>query len=85
MPGNLPLSQGNLPLSTMTPPKVVPCPAKYLVAECTTMSAPKAIGLHKKGLGTVLSMIRGRPCAWATSATAAMSKITMLGLPKLSA
>ena len=51
MPGNLPLSQGNLPLSTITPPSVVPWPARYLVAECTTMSAPSASGLHRNGLG----------------------------------
>ena len=37
------------------------------------MSAPCAMGLHRNGLGTVLSMIRGKPCAWATSAMAAMS------------
>ena len=85
MPGNLPLSHGNLPPSTTTPPKVVPWPARYLVAECTTMSAPSASGLHSSGLGTVLSMMSGTPCAWATSATAAMSSTTMLGLPKLSA
>ncbi len=85
MPGNLPLSQGNLPLSTITPPSVVPWPARYLVAECTTMSAPKAMGLHRYGDGTVLSMTSGSPCACATSATAAMSSSSMLGLPRLSA
>jgi hypothetical protein len=41
--------------------------------------------LHSSGLGTVLSMMSGTPCAWATSATAAMSSTTMLGLPRLSA
>lgn len=56
MPGNLPLFQANwpvgrpplgLPLSTITPPSVVPWPARYLVAECTTMSAPSANGWHR--------------------------------------
>jgi len=85
MPGNLPLSQGNRPLSTTTPPSVVPWPARYLVSLCTTMSAPSAIGLHRKGLGTVLSIISGTPWACATSATAAMSSTSRLGLPRLSA
>jgi hypothetical protein len=40
MPGNLPLPQGNLPDSTITPPIVVPWPPMYFVAEWTTMSAP---------------------------------------------
>ena len=57
----------------------------YLVAECTTMSAPNLMGLHSMGEGTVLSMTKGTPWAWATSAMAAISKTTKLGLPKLSA
>ena len=40
MPGNLPLSQGKRPDSTMTPPIEVPWPPMNLVAEWTTMSAP---------------------------------------------
>ena len=40
MAGNLPLSQGKRPDSTMIPPIEVPCPPMYLVAECTTRSAP---------------------------------------------
>ena len=43
------------------------------------------MGLHSAGLGTVLSTISGTPCACATSATAAMSSTTRLGLPRLSA
>ena len=85
MPGNLPLFHGKLPPSTITPPSVVPWPAMYLVAECTTMSAPSASGLHRKGEGTVLSTTSGTPCAWATSATARMSSSVRLGLPRLSA
>jgi hypothetical protein len=49
------------------------------------MSAPKRIGLHRNGLGTVLSTIKGTPCACATSATASMSSSCRLGLPRLSA
>ena len=49
------------------------------------MSAPRASGLQRKGLGTVLSITSGTPCAWATSATAAMSSTVRLGLPRLSA
>ena len=85
MPGNLPLSQGNLPLSTNTPASVVPWPPRYLVAEWTTMSAPWRKGLHKNGDGTVLSTIKGTPWACATSATAAISSTVRLGLPMLSA
>ena len=49
------------------------------------MSAPKAIGLHRNGDGTVLSTISGTPWACATSATAWMSSSCRLGLPRLSA
>ena len=49
------------------------------------MSAPSAIGLHRNGDGTVLSITSGTPCACATSATAAMSSTVRLGLPRLSA
>ncbi len=55
------------------------------MALCTTMSAPSFSGLHRKGLGTVLSTISGSPWACATSATAAMSSTSRLGLPRVSA
>ena len=55
--------QGNLPLSTITPPSVVPCPPMNLVSECTTMSAPCSIGRSRIGVATVLSTISGTPCA----------------------
>ena len=43
--GNLPLApQSNLPESTMTPPMEVPWPPIHLVADWTTMSAPKSMG-----------------------------------------
>ena len=49
------------------------------------MSAPCATGLHRNGLGTVLSTTSGTPCERATSATAAMSSTMPLGLPSVSA
>ncbi len=55
------------------------------MALCTTMSAPCFSGLHRKGLGTVLSTTSGSPWACATSAMAVMSSTTMLGLPRVSA
>ena len=85
MPGNLPLSHGKRPDSTITPAKVVPCPPRYLVAEWMTTSAPQSMGLHKYGEATVLSTIKGTPWAWATSATPAMSSTCKLGLPRDSA
>ncbi|MNW50172.1 hypothetical protein D3C74_276170 [compost metagenome] len=56
-----------------------------LVAECTTMSAPKSIGRSKYGLGNVLSTISGMPCSWAIAATASMSSTSPFGLPSVSA
>ena len=40
-------TQSNLPLSTITPPSVVPCPPMNLVAEWITISAPYSIGLTR--------------------------------------
>ena len=64
----------------MTPPMAVPCPPRYLVAECTTMSAPCSIGRMRYGVGTVLSTISGTPTAWAASATARKSSTSSCGL-----
>ncbi len=58
---------GKLPLSTMAPPSVVPCPPRNFVRECTTMSAPYSIGRSRMGVATVLSTISGTPCLWADS------------------
>ena len=51
MTGKLPLSHGKRPESTIAPPIEVPCPPRYLVAECRTMSAPKSIGRQRYGRG----------------------------------
>jgi len=69
----------NLPLSTITRQRRAVA-GEVLVAEWTTMSAPKRIGLQRNGDGTVLSTISGTPWAWATSATASMSSSCRLGL-----
>ena len=42
--GKLVACQWKRPDSTTTPPMVVPCPPRNLVAECMTMSAPHSIG-----------------------------------------
>ena len=63
---------------------VVPWPPRYLVALCTTMSAPKAKGLHRYGLATVLSITSGSPCSCAMAATGSMSNTLTRGLPSVS-
>ena len=55
-----------LPPSTITPPIEVPCPPRYFVAECTTMSAPHSNGRIRYGVATVLSTISGTPASCAT-------------------
>src|SRR5699024_12334418 len=60
--GKLPLSQGNLPDSTTTPPIVVPWPPKNLVAEWITISAPCPSGRIRYGGGGVASHTNGSPC-----------------------
>ena len=76
--------QGNLPLSTMMPPSVVPWPPMNFVSEWTTMSAPYSIGRSRIGVATVLSTISGMPWLWATLASASMSQMLPAGLPTLS-
>ena len=65
--------QSNLPLSTITPPIVVPCPPINLVAEWITISAPYSIGLTRYGVANVLSTIRGIPASCAIFATLSIS------------
>jgi len=45
--GLFPFDQSNVPLSTTTPPMLVPCPPMNFVAEWTTMSAPHSIGRQR--------------------------------------
>src|SRR5699024_12538882 len=56
-------------LPTATPAMTSPCPFKYLVALCTTMSQPKSIGRCKYGDENVLSTTTGILCSFATFAT----------------
>ena len=49
------------------------------------MSAPCSNGLIRYGVAIVLSTIRGRSWACATSATARMSRMLIFGLPIVSA
>ncbi|MNC92063.1 hypothetical protein D3C83_84260 [compost metagenome] len=65
----------------MTPPMQVPCPPRYLVSECTTMSAPCSNGRHRYGVGTVLSTMSGAPCACAIFARRSKSVTLPSGLP----
>ena len=41
------LGPGDLPESTIAPPMLLPWPPRYLVSECTTMSAPCSNGRHR--------------------------------------
>ena len=56
----------------------VPWPPRYLVAECTTMSAPHSNGRIRYGVATVLSTISGTPTSCATPATPSMSRTSCL-------
>ena len=60
--GKRPLSHGNVPLSTMTPPMVVPCPPIHFVALSVTMWAPCSMGRKRYPQAPkVLSTTRGTP------------------------
>ena len=72
--------QLKVPPSTIKPPIELPCPPRNFVNEWTTMSAPYSIGLHRYGVASVLSTIRGTPALLAIFATASMSTITPPGL-----
>ena len=85
IPGNLPLFHGKRPASTIAPPMVVPWPQMNLVAECTTMSAPKSSGRQRYGLAKVLSTTSGMPLSCAIFATVSMSSTSIFGLPSVSA
>ena len=67
------MSHGKRPLSTITPAITTPWPPMNLVAEWTTMSAPCSMGRHRYGVANVLSITRGMPWEWATSANPSMS------------
>ncbi len=62
------------------PPTTSEWPPRYLVAECTTTSAPCSKGRWSAGVAKVLSTTRIAPWAWATSAIAVMSRQVSSGL-----
>ena len=72
-------AQSKLPLSTISPAMALPCPARYFVAECTTMSAPCSIGRTRYGVAMVLSTMSGTPASCATPATPAKSRTSPRG------
>ncbi len=74
-----------MPDSTITPPIDVPWPQINFVAEWTIISAPYSMGLHRYGVGNVLSMISGIPASCAIFATASISRTLINGLPIVSA
>src|SRR3972149_1382210 len=61
MPGNLPLSHGKRPPSTITPPMAVPWPQMNLVAGCPTLSAAHSSGRPREGRGEAGVAVRGGP------------------------
>ena len=62
-----------------------PWPSKYLVAECSTTSAPKRMGFCSAGLQKQLSTTSSAPPSWAMSASAWMSHTSVKGLVGVSA
>ena len=84
MTGKLPLSHGNAPESTTTPPIEVPWPPRNFVAEWMTMSAPCSSGRHRYGVASVESTTSGTPASCATSASASRSATVPAGLAMIS-
>ncbi len=76
--------QANFPESTITPPMQVPCPLMYLVAEATTISAPRSSG-RTNPTPIVLSTISGTPASCAIFDNAAKSGTSSFGFPTVSA
>src|SRR5574340_705531 len=83
-PNNGPFTQSTCWL-TAAPPTTVPWPARYLVEECNTTSAPSVSGRWQYGVAKVLSTSSQALCRWAISATAARSTMAMVGLAGVSA
>jgi hypothetical protein len=69
---------------TTAPPSTRPWPSMYLVAECTTRTAPRLSGFCSAGEQKQLSTASSAPQAWAMSATARMSMISVSGLDGVS-
>lgn len=67
----------------MSPPRALPCPPMYFVAEYTRMFAPNFSGLQTIG-SRVLSSTSGTPAWSASPATSSMGKMRSLGLGRVS-
>ena len=75
---------GSRRAASTAPASTSPCPFRYLVAECTTRSAPNSNGRVSTGVATVLSTATRTPAACARSHTAARSVISHIGLAGVS-
>src|SRR5262249_23145549 len=62
------------------PPIELPWPPRNLVSECTTMSAPCSIGLHRYGVGRAFLMVLKTAARGALCAHAPPSVMTPRGL-----
>src|SRR5690606_9766372 len=72
-------------LAQRAPAMTRPCPSRYLVPECMTMSAPRAIGRCNAGVAKQLSTHSKAPALWAIPARAWMSHTSVSGLVGVSA
>ena len=74
------LSMMNSRLPRIAPPRVRPWPSMYLVAECTTTSAPNSSGRCSIGVAKALSSTTLAPALCASSQTALTSTMSSIGL-----
>ena len=72
-------------LAHSAPAMTRPCPSRYLVPECMTMSAPISIGRCKIGVAKQLSTASHAPALCARSAKAWISHTSVKGLVGVSA
>jgi hypothetical protein len=70
--------------NTIAPATTSEWPLRYLVAECSTMSAPSVSGRVRTGVGTVESTASKAPASWATRAASDMSVMVQSGLDGVS-
>ena len=75
---------GSRRADSTAPASTSPCPLRYLLAECTTRSAPCSNGRVSTGVATVLSTATRTPAACASSQTAARSVTSHIGFAGVS-
>jgi len=78
----LPMMKSLLP--TIAPPTILPCPSKYLVAECMTTSAPRANGFWSAGVQKQLSTANKALAFLAILEMALISAISVKGFDGVS-